>query len=194
MTSLVVSGSWESAQAIEWLSWRGIVGSMFWYVLFRQHTDKQTFFASAKIGAVLAVINPAYSEEELEFALRTVGNNDCRASLTVETKLFITTPKLNARSHVPLIKHLVPRLSLSQSSPVLPSLKHIVIIDNSGTIPSELAMFLPFHQLPKGQVDLSAIQKTLSQHDVVNLQFTSGTTGSPKAAMLTHQYSHLIAH
>ena len=46
---------------------------MFWYVLSMQQTEKQTFFAAAKIGAVLAVINPAYSEEELEFALRTVG-------------------------------------------------------------------------------------------------------------------------
>jgi fatty-acyl-CoA synthase len=157
-----------------------------------QQTEKQTFFAAAKIGAVLAVINPAYSEAELEFALRTVGIYGFRAEVTVETKLFITIPKLNARSHLPLIKHLVPNLSLSQPSPVLPSLKHIVIIDNSGTIPSELAMFFPFNQLPKGHVDLSAIQKTLSQHDVVNLQFTSGTTGSPKAAMLTHQYSHLL--
>jgi len=109
----------------------------------------------------------------------------------VETKLFITTPKLNIRSHLPLIKHLVPSLSLSQPSPTLPSLKHVIIINNSGTIPSELDNFLRFDQLPKGQVDLGSIQKVLDQHDVVNLQFTSGTTGSPKAAMLTHQYLHL---
>ena len=111
----------------------------------------------------------------------------------VETKIFITTPKLNIRSHLPLIKHLVPSLSLSQPSPTLPSLKHVIIINNSGTIPSDLDNFLRFDQLPKGQVDLGSIQKTLDQHDVVNLQFTSGTTGSPKAAMLTHQYSHLTS-
>jgi fatty-acyl-CoA synthase len=72
-------------------------------------------------------------------------------------------------------------------------LKHVIIINNSGTIPSELDNFLRFDQLPKGQVDLGSIQKTLDQHDGVNLQFTSGTTGSPKAAMLTHQYPHLTS-
>jgi long-subunit acyl-CoA synthetase (AMP-forming) len=67
-------------------------------------------------------------------------------------------------------------------------LKHIIIINNSGTIPSELSNFIPFNEIPINHFDLSTIQKEISEHDVVNLQFTSGTTGSPKAAMLTHQY------
>jgi long-subunit acyl-CoA synthetase (AMP-forming) len=70
-------------------------------------------------------------------------------------------------------------------------LKHIIIINNSGTIPSELSNFISFNEIPTNHVDLSTIQKDLSEHDVVNLQFTSGTTGSPKAAMLTHQYAPL---
>lgn len=55
------------------------MGSMFWYDMFVLNADEKTFFASAKIGAILAVINPAYGEEELEFALRTVGT--CRVFL-----------------------------------------------------------------------------------------------------------------
>jgi fatty-acyl-CoA synthase len=80
-------------------------------------------------------------------------------------------------------------MSLASSSPVVPSLKHIVIINNSESIPSELSNFLSFNQLPFAEVDLKKLRSTLSEHDVVNLQFTSGTTGSPKAAMLTHQYA-----
>lgn len=138
----------------------------------------------------MAVINPAYKEEELEFALRTVGHSlDPFEANFLETKVFITAPKLNSRSHIPLIRHLVPSLTLLSSSPVLPSLEHVIIINNSGAIPEELSNFLSFNDLPQGTLDLSEIQKTLSEHDVINLQFTSGTTGSPKAAMLTHQYA-----
>jgi len=76
---------------------------------------------------------------------------------------------------------------LSSPSPVVPSLKHIVIINNSGAVPNELSNFIPFNEIPSSHVDLSTAQKELSEHDVINLQFTSGTTGAPKAAMLTHQ-------
>jgi len=79
MSLLGVSGSWGSAGGTVWPSWREIVGSMFWYDMFVLNADEKTFFASAKIGAILAVINPAYGEEELEFALRTVGT--CRVFL-----------------------------------------------------------------------------------------------------------------
>ena len=104
-------------------------------------------------------------------------------------KIFITTPKLNARSHIPLLEYIVPKLTMSSPSSVVPSLEHVIIINNSGSIPSELSKFLPFNDIPRSTLDLSTVQKTLSEHDVVNLQFTSGTTGSPKAAMLTHQYT-----
>ena len=138
---------------------------------------------------MLAVLNPAYKEEELEFALRAVGLHPLAVwDLIVEVKVFITTPKLNNRSHIPLLEHLVPSLNLASSSPLIPSLKHIIIINNCGAIPSELSKFIPFNEIPTNYLDLSTIQKELSEHDVVNLQFTSGTTGSPKAAMLTHQY------
>jgi long-subunit acyl-CoA synthetase (AMP-forming) len=78
-------------------------------------------------------------------------------------------------------------MSLSSPSSVLPSLKQLIIIKNGPEIPFELANFLPFHEIPRADVDLTAIANTLSEYDVINLQFTSGTTGSPKAAMLTHQ-------
>ena len=107
--------------------------------------------------------------------------------LTLETKIFITTPRINVRSHVPLLRHLVPSLTLSYPSSILPSLEHIIIINTSNAIPQELTNFHRFDDLPSTNLDLSAIQNQLSEQDVVNLQFTSGTTGSPKAAMLTHQ-------
>ena len=125
-------------------------------------------------------------KRNLNLLWRKLVSSDFRMGLTLETKLFITTPKLNQRSHIPLIKHLVPSLSLESPSPVLPSLEHIIIINNSATIPSELSNFLTFDHLPTADVDLTHLQSTLSEHDVVNLQFTSGTTGSSKAAMLTH--------
>ena len=77
---------------------------------------------------------------------------------------------------------------MSSPSPVIPSLTHVIIINNGKTIPPDLSGFLQFDKLPTSQLDLSVIQNELSEHDVINLQFTSGTTGLSKAAMLTHQY------
>jgi fatty-acyl-CoA synthase len=104
--------------------------------------------------------------------------------VTIGTKVFITTAGLNERSHVALLEHLVPEMTLPSS--VLPTLTHVIVISTKNhPVPDVLRNFLSFHDLPTSNTPIPPLH--ISEHDVVNLQFTSGTTGSPKAAMLTHQ-------
>jgi hypothetical protein len=79
-------GDWEFGRGTEWLLWQEIVGNMSWYEYDETALISQTFFAAAKIGAVLAVINPAYKEEELEFALRTIRTVSIHLRLTFRNK------------------------------------------------------------------------------------------------------------
>ena len=138
-----------------------------------------TQFATAKIGAILVCINPAYRVFELEYALKRSG---CRALVAAER--FKSSRYLEMlASLAPELGHCAPgRLRAAK----LPQLETVIRLGRE-TSPG----MLNFGQVCQlgGDAErrlLHTVQAGLSPQDVINIQFTSGTTGSPKGAALTH--------
>ncbi|MSO99643.1 MAG: AMP-binding protein [Acetobacteraceae bacterium] len=135
-------------------------------------------YATAKAGLILVNINPAYRLSELEYALNKVG---CRA--------LIAATRFKTSDYIGMINTLAPELALSRpghlESSKLPSLRAVIQIGEAapGTI--------PFDSVAKmgsavERMTLGALAGTLQFDDAINIQFTSGTTGLPKGATLTH--------
>ncbi|SCK40935.1 fatty-acyl-CoA synthase [Variovorax sp. HW608] len=139
--------------------------------------------ATAKAGIILVNINPAYRTSELEYALNKVA---CKALVTM--KSFKTS------DYVGMLRELAPELASSKPGELkaarLPHLRTVAWIDtpaDSGELPG-LVRFSAL--LESGSADdpkLAATAKTLKATDPINIQFTSGTTGFPKGATLTHR-------
>lgn len=121
-------------------------------------------FATARIGAILVTINPAYRTSEVEYALNKVG---CR--------LLVLAPRFKSSDYVAMLRE----LGLER----LPSLEHKVALGAEA-----FDGFLPWQAL-RAEADRAALdlaEARLDPHDAINIQFTSGTTGFPKGATLTH--------
>jgi len=138
-----------------------------------------TQMATAKIGAILVCINPAYRLYELEYALNKSG---CRAIVSAE--------KFKSSKYLDMLYELAPELTSSEpgqlQSAKLPSLE-MVIRMGSASSPG----MLNFPDVCKAggekeRVRLEELKNELRPDDPINIQFTSGTTGSPKGATLTH--------
>jgi len=138
-----------------------------------------TQFATAKIGAVLVCINPAYRVFELEYALSKSG---CKA--------LIAADRFKSSDYLGMLQRLAPELDACEPgklvSASLPGLESVI---RMGTEPTP-GMF-NFGQLMQMGTEaeyarIQKIQPRLSPHDVINIQFTSGTTGNPKGAALSH--------
>ncbi|BFZ62182.1 hypothetical protein YB2330_003264 [Saitoella coloradoensis] len=142
--------------------------------------------ALAKFGAILVTINPAYTVTELIGALKSVG---CTT--------LITCPGMQGRSYIDLLTEIAPIISSSSpdnlTSGSVPTLKRVIMVDNKsnhlqGSLPGALRYWEDVVALGEKQDKqmLEDIEGQLDYRDVMNLQFTSGTTGNPKAACLTH--------
>jgi fatty-acyl-CoA synthase len=138
-----------------------------------------TQFATAKIGAVMVCINPAYRLYELEYALNKVG---CRAIIAAEK--FKTSDYLN------MLQTLAPELDQCEpgrlKSEKLPHLETVIRMGDAAT--PGMLNFAAVCELG-GETErqrLQALKRELQPDDAINIQFTSGTTGSPKGATLTH--------
>jgi fatty-acyl-CoA synthase len=134
-------------------------------------------FATAKAGLILVNINPAYRLSELEHVLRVVG---CRA--------LITADRFKTSDYIAMIRELVPELGSGSSelhSARLSQLRHVISIAGKH---DGCAAFDWISERGKlvGNSRLESISATIQIDDAVNIQFTSGTTGLPKGATLSH--------
>ncbi|KPL60183.1 AMP-binding protein [Rossellomorea vietnamensis] len=136
-------------------------------------------FSTGKMGAVLVTVNTNYRSAELEYLLRQS-----------DSQTIILMEEFRGASYIDMLYEICPELKSSEpgklKSAKLPFLKNVIVLgENSypGTYSWQDIM-------EKGKEvedkDLDQRLSTLSPHDVINMQYTSGTTGFPKGVMLTH--------
>jgi fatty-acyl-CoA synthase len=138
-----------------------------------------TQFAAARAGLILVTINPAYRLHELEFALTKVG---CKA--------LVSATAFKTSNYMEMINALAPELAQARPGELkaakLPKLRTVIQIGGPrcpGTIAFDDVAAMG--RKPQ-QEALTALGKALQFDDPINIQFTSGTTGSPKGVTLTH--------
>ena len=149
-------------------------------------------FATAKIGAVLVTVNPAYRTTELAYVLE-----QAQIGALILIGRF-RAPVLTGRTsdYVGMVNEVVPELAAVSpgelNSTRFPHLRHIIFIpphDDAST-PAPPGMWRWDDLLTLAEQtspdDLRKRQTQCGPDDVVNIQYTSGTTGNPKGAMLTH--------
>jgi fatty-acyl-CoA synthase len=137
-------------------------------------------FAAARVGAVFVTINPAYRTDELSYVLK---QSDI-------TTLFVVR-EFRTSNYFGMLQQLIPELSGTVTGPFhsanFPKLTRIVSLDNEsedGVLTWDLFCT---GAAKVSDEELADREATLSPTDAINIQYTSGTTGFPKGATLTHR-------
>ncbi len=136
-------------------------------------------YATARIGVVLVNINPAYRLAELEYALNAV-----------QCKALITAVSFKTSQYVGMLQTLAPELQTAQPGALhatrLPHLRTVICMGDEP--PAGMLAFTAVMQsaTPAGLAEARRVGATLGCYDAINVQFTSGTTGNPKGATLSH--------
>ena len=144
-----------------------------------------TQYATAKIGAVLVTVNPAYRTHELAYLIAQAQLN-----------ALVIIGRFRTSDYVAMVNELVTELRDSDpgelSSAQFPSLRHVVFIppqdEPDANTPDGMWRWTDLSERADGisHEQLRARQDECQPGDVINIQYTSGTTGNPKGAMLTH--------
>ncbi|KDR72597.1 hypothetical protein GALMADRAFT_252749 [Galerina marginata CBS 339.88] len=147
-------------------------------------------WACAGIGAILVTLNPAYRLTELAATINLAG-----------VKHLFVVPRLRSSTYVRTLSQAFPELRTAHPGEIciedIPKLRNLVVVDNAEEERSDLAKLhiksmvdwreiLMWRQdTPEAKLHRE-LYSVLDKDEVINLQFTSGTTGSPKAVSLTH--------
>lgn len=137
-----------------------------------------TMYAAAKLGLVLVNVNPAYRPSELEYALNKVG---CKA--------LVMAGQFKTSNYPDMLCQLAPEVAGSEAGRLnadrLPDLRTLILVGDT-----RRDGFLLFSEVSaagdESGFDLETRAVACQSNDPVNIQFTSGTTGSPKGATLSH--------
>ena len=142
--------------------------------------------ATARIGAILVNINPAYRPRELAYALERS-----------EVQAIFIIPSFRSSDYVAMLLELLPELKTPAagqlSNKALPMLRQVVIVDPMQPAATERPYpgFTIWQEILQLAVavepeQLDELTRLLDRDDPINIQYTSGTTGFPKAVLLTH--------
>ncbi len=137
-----------------------------------------TLFACAKIGAILVTVNTSYKIHEAEYLLRQS-----------DTATLVLIDGFKDSNYIEIIQEICPELSDSQPGKLqakrLPRLKNVIAV--ASPVPGAYH----WSELKKlgesvSRDEMIKIQESLNEHETINMQYTSGTTGFPKGVMLSH--------
>ena len=132
-----------------------------------------TQLATARIGAILVSINPAYRTHELGHALRLAG-----------VRAIVTASKFKTSDYLGMLAEIAPATAGNGRNlfdPALPDLRHVIEIGGMGE-----GGRIAFDSLLI-QGEAVGLSSPLHEDQPINIQFTSGTTGAPKGATLSHR-------